>query len=157
MRYDVPAIKSRHPGIEVRIHTIQKPGPGDVVEFTSARQAYEEFCQRFGPDATKVYPDERAFMAEFNACVKRDAAEGTDMTAPVADSKASAERELAVLCMAKITGVDKALAETLFQAGFSSIEDVASSSLDQLEVVDGITPSTSDEILASARGLLAAT
>lgn len=156
MRYDVAAIKARFPGQEVKVHTIERPGPEDIAEFEDARAAYDEFCGRFGADAQKAYPDEIAFRREFDSCLKRDdLSTKTTTSVPVAIGE-DPERVAGLEGLNKIEHVTPAIAEALYDAGYQSIEAVAAATLDQLESVDGITPSISDDLLASAIGIIAA-
>jgi len=156
MRYDVAAIKARFPGQEVKVHTIERPGPEDIAEFEDARAAYDEFCGRFNADAQKAYPDETAFRREFDSCVKRDNMSGPKAAAVVVKPGEDPERAAGLDALTKIEHVTEEIAASLYDAGFHSLEAVASATLDQLESVDGITPSISDEVIASARGMLAA-
>jgi predicted flap endonuclease-1-like 5' DNA nuclease len=156
MRYDVAAIKARFPGQEVKVHAIERPSAEEIVEFSDAREAYDQFCGRFGSDAQKAYPDEIAFRREFDACAKRDSLDGINKsTAPVKIGE-DPERVAGIDALNKVEQVTPAIAESLYDAGYRSIESVAAATLDELESVDGITPSISDDILASATAILAA-
>lgn len=154
-RFEVPILKKQNPTETIAIHEIPHPTPSDVQEFEGPREAYLAAQAVYGQFLNQAYVDFADFEQAFNATAKRDAVGQTVAPANTFASPDAARLE-AVTTMSKITGVGSELAAGLFESGFRSIEDVARSTLNELEAVPGIGPANSTVIHESAKRIVLA-
>lgn len=149
-RFEVPILKLVNPTEQINIHPIPNPSPADVHEFAGPREAFLSMQSVYGPKLTEAYIDFEAFSDAFKATCLRDAVGQTVMASAIDASPDGVKLE-ALSTMGRINGVTPAIAAAMFDTGLRSIEDVARSTLDELEAVAGIGPALSTMIQTSAK------
>jgi predicted flap endonuclease-1-like 5' DNA nuclease len=151
-RYEVPLLKlvAAKDGVRINIHDIQRPSAEEIGEFNSPAAAYDILIGVHGAqDVMAVYPTFETFKKEFEAVARRDHI--GSLPEPIDEEAAT---QLAIDSLCKIDGVTPDIARTLFAAGFNSVEAVAATDLNELETVNGVSPSVADQIKASAFALI---
>lgn len=152
-RFEVPILKLLNPTERVNIHPNPNPSLSDIHEFAGPREAYLSLQAVYGPRLTEAYIDFVAFEEAFKATALRDTV-GQTVSAAQPEISADATKLEAVSTMARINGVGAEIASALFDTGMRSIEDVARSTLDELEAVPGIGPASSTMIRDSAKKIV---
>lgn len=152
-RFEVPILKLLNPQEKLNIHANPNPNLSDVHEFAGPREAFLSLQTVYGPKLLEAYLDFQAFDEAFKATAQRDSVGQTVGPAIETESPDAAKLE-AVATMAKIRGVGPEIAVALFDGGYRSIEDVARSTLDELEAVPGIGPATSTTIQIAAKQIV---
>jgi hypothetical protein len=152
-RWEVPILKLMNPTERVNIHSIPAPTESDVHTFAGDREAFLSLQSVYGEYLQRAYVDFQAFQEAFKATVARDSV-GNVVTAGAGDQSPDATKLEALTTMGHVSGVTPEIAAAMFEAGLRSIEDIARSTLDQLESIPGIGPSVSPLIHNSAKKLV---
>ena len=155
-RFEVPILKVMNPGEQVVIHPIPNPTAADVHEISSAREAYLSLQSVYGQHLARAYVDFTDFEEAFKASAIRDSV-GNLPTAPAGVDQSPDNLKLeSTTMLAKIGGVGPEIASAMFESGLRSIEDVARSTLDELEAIPGIGPQNSARIKDDAKRIVLA-